>query len=279
MTRSHSIGALGGYVRLSIADDALRETVYGLWSDLVASDLAASDLATAQLVAEVSVSGCGPWRIGDAETIRVATSRAEAVGLVCAAINEPLATRSPHFTTHAGVLVAGGEALVIPGVSGAGKTTLTAALLQRGWTYGSDEALALEWDTAIAHAYPRPLGISDWTAKTLAIQAGVDGVGERFVRAADLGARRAAEPFAVRHIVLPDRTSGTDRPRLERAQRMDAVEALLRRSFNHYRNPTLVLRLLADVVSGADVHVLRYGDPAAAADLLGGLAPPLREKP
>jgi len=40
---------------------------------------------------------------------------------------------------HAGVLYRDGRALLLPAPSGSGKSTLVAALVQRGWTYGSDE--------------------------------------------------------------------------------------------------------------------------------------------
>jgi hypothetical protein len=43
---------------------------------------------------------------------------------------------------------------------------------------------------------------------------------------------------------------------------------LLQQSFNHYRRPADAVRLVADVVSRAQVWTLRYSDPLAAADLL-----------
>jgi hypothetical protein len=45
---------------------------------------------------------------------------------------------------HAGAVVRDGQALLLPGVSGAGKTTLTYALAARGWQTLSDDLLALD---------------------------------------------------------------------------------------------------------------------------------------
>jgi hypothetical protein len=55
---------------------------------------------------------------------------------------------------HAGVVGHGGHAIVIPGHSGAGKTTLVAALVRAGASYYSDEFAVLDED-GLVHAYPR----------------------------------------------------------------------------------------------------------------------------
>ncbi len=57
---------------------------------------------------------------------------------------------------HAGCVAWRGRAVVIPGRSHAGKSTLTAALLRRGAAYMSDEYAVLGLDGRV-HAYPRRL--------------------------------------------------------------------------------------------------------------------------
>ena len=59
---------------------------------------------------------------------------------------------------HAGVVAFNGKALVVPGKSFAGKTTLVAALVRAGATYYSDEFAVLDERGAI-HPYPKPLSI------------------------------------------------------------------------------------------------------------------------
>ena len=61
---------------------------------------------------------------------------------------------------HAGVVEWRGRAIVLPGPSLAGETTLTAALLGAGATYFSDEFAVLDFEGRV-HAYPRPLGLRD----------------------------------------------------------------------------------------------------------------------
>jgi hypothetical protein len=55
---------------------------------------------------------------------------------------------------HAGVAAHRGRAIVLPGHSSAGKTTLTAALVRAGASYYSDEFAVIGSD-GLVHAYPR----------------------------------------------------------------------------------------------------------------------------
>jgi len=57
---------------------------------------------------------------------------------------------------HAGTVLWCGRALLVPGVSHAGKSSLVAELLRRGATYFSDEYALIDAD-GLVHPYPRPL--------------------------------------------------------------------------------------------------------------------------
>ena len=70
-----------------------------------------------------------------------------------------VAQHSPEFVfIHAGVVGVGERALVFPGASGAGKTTLVQALLKAGATYYSDEYALLDTRGRV-HPYARALSI------------------------------------------------------------------------------------------------------------------------
>lgn len=64
-------------------------------------------------------------------------------------------TQGPIFV-HAGVAVWQGKAIVIPGRSFAGKSTLTEALLNAGATYYSDDYAPIDLD-GLVHPFPRHL--------------------------------------------------------------------------------------------------------------------------
>jgi hypothetical protein len=256
------IAALGLDIGVTIDDDNLRDLVRGLWADCAGRTSSNGRLA-------IRVEGRKPWQVTSEAHSEHATNLPAAVGAVCAAVNLTVATQTPLLAVHAAVLSKSGTTIVVPGESGAGKTTLTIALLQAGWAYASDEAFALDWDAATSRAYPRPLGASDWTAGELSAPAGVRGVGERFLRASDHGASVAGDGYHVDHVLLLDRSAPVEHPVAANIHRAEALEVLVRQCFTHYRDPERAIRLLADVVRGAQTWRLRYGDPALAARYLG----------
>ena len=74
---------------------------------------------------------------------------------------------------HAGVVAVDGEAVLLPGRTHAGKSSLTAALLRAGADYGSDEYAVITPD-GLVHAYPRRLTLrtSDGILRVPAVDLG-----------------------------------------------------------------------------------------------------------
>jgi hypothetical protein len=69
-------------------------------------------------------------------------------------------TSPTRVFTHAGVVGWRGRAIVFPGKSFSGKTTLVAELVKAGATYYSDEYAVFDAQGRV-HPYPRPLSIRD----------------------------------------------------------------------------------------------------------------------
>jgi hypothetical protein len=86
---------------------------------------------------------------------------------------------------HAGVVGWRGRAIVLPGRSHAGKTTLVTELLRAGATYYSDEFAVLDGRGRV-HPFPSPLSIREREG---------DGVGRR--SAEDLGAVAGSKPLPI----------------------------------------------------------------------------------
>jgi len=63
-----------------------------------------------------------------------------------------------HAIAHAGVVGWRGRAIVIPGRSFSGKTSLTAELIRQGAEYYSDEYAAID-PSGLVHPFPKPLAI------------------------------------------------------------------------------------------------------------------------
>ena len=104
-----------------------------------------------------------------------------ALGILDARLRMHIALNAPnHVFVHAGVVGVGDRALVLPGKSFAGKTTLVAALVQAGTGYWSDEYAALDAD-GLVHPYPKPLSIRNRASltdeRTVESLGGVAGAG------------------------------------------------------------------------------------------------------
>jgi hypothetical protein len=161
---------------------------------------------------------------------------------------------------HAGVVARNGKALIVPGKSFSGKTTLVAALVQAGATYYSDEYAVLDADGRV-HPYPRRLSIrSD------------DGTQTQRLHAGELGghvARESAELAVV--VVTRYRPGGEWKP--ERLSRGAGVLALLENTVPAQERPQESLRVLRRAVAATRVLESDRGEagPTAAA-LLDELA-------
>ena len=90
---------------------------------------------------------------------------------------------------HAGVVAWRGRAIVIPGRSQSGKTTLVKAFLQAGATYYSDEYAVFDGRGRV-YPFPRPLSIRGDSNQTSRLSA------------ESLGSRTGTEPLPVALIAL-----------------------------------------------------------------------------
>ncbi|WP_380165779.1 hypothetical protein [Jannaschia sp. R86511] len=189
-----------------------------------------------------------------------------------AEVNRALVARTPYPAVHAGVVATGSGAVVVPAVSGAGKSTMTAALCLAGALYLSDEALVLDDAdprAPVALAYPKPVALSPWSAAALGLGSTAaptgdllaDGSRELLFAPAVLG--EVSGPVPVAHLLLPERVTGA--PSLQPLRRMEGLAALVRLSFNHYVDPRRFLLVAAAAVTGAQVWRVQVGDPAATA--------------
>jgi hypothetical protein len=87
-----------------------------------------------------------------------------------------------HIFVHSGAVGYAGKAIVLPGESFAGKTSLVAALVRAGATYYSDEYAVLD-QRGFVHPFPKPLSLRegslfqvDHAVETLGGKAGVEAL-------------------------------------------------------------------------------------------------------
>jgi len=66
-----------------------------------------------------------------------------------------------HLVLHAAVVERGGRAAILPGAPGAGKSTLCAALVSRGWRLFSDELALFSLADGSLTPFPRPISLKN----------------------------------------------------------------------------------------------------------------------
>ena len=156
---------------------------------------------------------------------------------------------------HAGVVEWHGQAIVIPGRSMSGKTTLTAELVRAGATYYSDEYAVLD-ERGRVHAYPRKLGMR------------VPGSSEPTkVRAEALGGKVGVKPLQVGMVVVSQYEEGARwRPRRLSAA-LGALE-LLANTVPVRTRPEASLTSIRQAVTNATVFKGRRGEAKETAEFI-----------
>ncbi|MCA1596586.1 MAG: hypothetical protein LC772_09215 [Chloroflexi bacterium] len=151
---------------------------------------------------------------------------------------------------HAGVIGWRGSALVLPGPTFAGKSTLVAELVRAGGIYFSDEFAVFDKDGCV-HPFPRPIKLRTG-----------DGTIEVLPR--DLGGAEGRGSLQV-GLVLSCRYRQGARTRLRRQSAGRGVLDLLENAVSARRTPGAVLRVLHNAVLSATSVTGIRGDAAESA--------------
>lgn len=178
---------------------------------------------------------------------------------------------------HAAVLERGGRALILPGVPGAGKSTLTAALCQEGFRLLSDELCLIDPDSLHITPVPRPVSLKN---------ASIPLIQQRYPNAVFSepandtlkgtvahmqpptdAVQRAFEPAAPGLIVFPRYIAGhaTDWQPLERHL---AVLHSVEQSFNYNLHGPRGFDTLVALAKASHCHRLHYSQLDEAIPLL-----------
>jgi hypothetical protein len=140
------------------------------------------------------------------------------------------------FNLHAGVVERNGECILLPAAAGSGKSSLTAALVHRGYQYFSDEVALIEpgsfrvcpvplalctkstgWDI-IASYYPEVL--------SLPIHERMDGKLVRYLASPARSSSAHKDGGAVSHIIFPQYKAGVS-TQLSAVPRIEAIRRLM----------------------------------------------------
>lgn len=181
---------------------------------------------------------------------------AETLDLLATELRLHVAINAPTAVfVHAGAVAHAGRAIVIPGESFSGKSTLVAALVRAGAEYLSDEFAVLDQEGAV-HPFPKRISLRD------------DRRVQTHLPIESLGGRSAAKPYPVGLVIVTSfRPRGAWKP--ERLSPGAGVLALAAHAVQIRDRPQHVLSVLRRAVAGAIVLTGERGDagPVACAAL------------
>ena len=159
-------------------------------------------------------------------------------------LNWCIATNAHRYLIiHAAVVAKAGRALILPGEPGAGKSTLCAALVSRGWRLLSDEMALIDPGSLAITPIPRPIGLKNESIAIMQAFGDRQDIGPPVADTAKgtvahmrppadsiRNADRVATPAG---ILFPAYAAGTG-TRLQRVTRPAALARTAEQSFNYH---------------------------------------------
>ncbi len=174
-------------------------------------------------------------------------------------LSSHITVESDFFAVHAGVVAAGDRAIVMPGLSFSGKTTLVRALVEAGAVYYSDEYAMLD-ETGRVHPYARQLSFRPPDGRPVELSV------------EQLGGVAGTEPRPVGMVVVTRyRPGGEWQPR--ELSSGAAVLATLEHTIPAEQRPEQSMRVLKNAINGA---VALEGERGEADELAAELLETLR---
>ena len=185
-------------------------------------------------------------------------------------INEFAARSHSCVVLHAGAVRSPiGQVVVLAASSNAGKSTLTAALVQAGWDYLGDEAIGIRSGTLAAVSYPKRIALAAASRAVLGLPlSSAPDAAVRELRADAV--RLSGDVGPIAHVVLPEYRKGAAIS-LARLDPPAAVKALLANTLNLARAGEEGLTALCHLAASVPVHVLVHGGSADAAAVISRL--------
>ena len=196
----------------------------------------------------------------DATCTHDAPGREFALKILEMQLSAHITRESPDFVAvHAGVVADGNRAIVMPGRSFSGKTTLVRALVEAGAVYYSDEFAMLD-ETGRVHPYARQLSFRPPDGRPVELSV------------EQLGGVAGTEPLPVGMVILTRyRPGGVWQPRQLSAGA--GALAMLEHTIPTQNRPEQAMRVVRKAIDGA---VALEGERGEADELAGVLLENLR---
>ena len=183
-------------------------------------------------------------------------------------MNWCIASQAHHYLLlHAAVLERNGRAVILPGDPGAGKSTLTAALMLSGWRLLSDELTMIDRDDGLVVPLARPVGLKNRSIDVIrAFDAGaVFGETAHDTHKGSVSHLRASADSVARmherarpaHVVFPCWREGAD-AQLQPRSKADAFMHAATHAFNYSALGRLGFEMNAALIDACDCWDYTY---------------------
>lgn len=185
-----------------------------------------------------------------------------------------------YLAIHAAVVARGGDAVLLPGFPGAGKSTLCSSLVfLDGWRLLSDELALLDPATGNLHPHPRPINLKN---NSIDIVSGFPGtrIGPRYVdtrkgtvamAAAPRSSIEAAEqPARCRWVVFPKFVTG-EQGWCEEISKAESFALIAEQSFNKDRMGETGFKALCGMLDAAKCFQIGYGSTDEALKMINSI--------
>ena len=199
-------------------------------------------------------------------------------------LNWCISARANDFLViHAAAIEKGGRVAIMPGTPGAGKSTLTAALVNRGWRLLSDELALISPNTGLVLGLARPISLKNESIEV--IRAYVPGAtisrvtpnttkgNVALLKAPIESIARVNEAAPPAWIIFPKFLPGHDTV-IEHTSKAMAMFEIATNCFNHGVHGKRGFELLADTVDACGCYRFTYTVLDEAVAMFDRLVPP-----
>ena len=187
-----------------------------------------------------------------------------------------------YLMLHAAVLERNGHALIMPGDPGAGKSTLTAALMLDGWRLLSDEIALIDRDDGLLYGLARPVSLKNASIDIIRAHSTEAVLGDAardthkgtvaHLRPSTLSLENIAVPAYPRWVVFPRWKAGAA-AHLTPHSKAAAFLHLASHAFNYSLLGALGFQRVAALMDASDCWDFEYGRLDDAISLFRELAP------
>lgn len=182
---------------------------------------------------------------------------------------------------HAAGVERNGVCIVLPAPMECGKTTLAAGLVRHGFSYLTDEAVAIDPSDLTVRPFAKPLSVDPGSWEVLADLEPTDHEAIRSLRpnqwqipVTSIAPDALAQPRRPRLVISPVYRGGST-TEIQPVRRAEMLLTLMDLTFNFREQPTRNMDVLRSVLVGTDCYRMTVGDLEAACqaiiDLVDGV--------